>query len=171
MRLLLIFAACFGLSSQSAVAQTYEGCSGREQVIIDAALRSAKDLSLRAAVAVGDTAEYQRWFGAYSPRNADVVRAHLKSIVAALRTGGVTAQCEAQDSDGCRAGEYAYVFANVPYRMHMCPSFFDLPRMRSKSGNKIYLNADSLLLNLLGDADDKFERGVNTPEKKGWMGR
>merc|ERR1711957_305703 len=28
----------------------------------------------------------------------------------------------------------------------------------SKSGNKIYLNADSLLLNLLGDADDKLKR-------------
>lgn len=32
------------------------------------------------------------------------------------------------------------------------------------SGNKVYLNADSLLLNLLGDADSKFEKGV---EKKG----
>mmetsp|Transcript_14859 Transcript_14859/g.27853 ORF Transcript_14859/g.27853 Transcript_14859/m.27853 type:complete len:319 (+) Transcript_14859:227-1183(+) len=30
----------------------------------------------------------------------------------------------------------------------------------AKSGNKVYLNADSLLLNLLGDADNKFERSV-----------
>ncbi len=30
----------------------------------------------------------------------------------------------------------------------------------SSSGNKVYLNADSLLLNLLGDADDKFEKSV-----------
>lgn len=28
------------------------------------------------------------------------------------------------------------------------------------SGNKVYLNADSLLLNLLGEADDKLEKGV-----------
>ena len=34
------------------------------------------------------------------------------------------------------------------------------------SGNKVYLNADSLLLNLLGDADDKFEKSVG---RKGWM--
>lgn len=47
----------------------------------------------------------------------------------------------------------------------------DISEIVSKSGNKIYLNADSLLLNLLGDADDKFERGVNTSVKKGWMGR
>lgn len=36
----------------------------------------------------------------------------------------------------------------------------DIADTVSKSGNKIYLNADSLLLNLLGDADDKFEKGV-----------
>mmetsp|Transcript_14065 Transcript_14065/g.23866 ORF Transcript_14065/g.23866 Transcript_14065/m.23866 type:complete len:438 (-) Transcript_14065:85-1398(-) len=35
----------------------------------------------------------------------------------------------------------------------------------SHSGNKVYLNADSLLLNLLGDADDKFEKGIGT---RGW---
>jgi len=32
----------------------------------------------------------------------------------------------------------------------------------SGSGNKIYLNADSLLLNLLGDTDDKFEKGMSS---------
>lgn len=36
----------------------------------------------------------------------------------------------------------------------------DIADIVSSSGNKIYLNADSLLLNLLGDADDKFEKSV-----------
>ena len=36
------------------------------------------------------------------------------------------------------------------------------------SGNKVYLNADSLLLNLLGDADDKFERGVENKRRGMW---
>lgn len=36
----------------------------------------------------------------------------------------------------------------------------DIADIVAKSGNKVYLNADSLLLNLLGDADDKFERSV-----------
>jgi len=36
----------------------------------------------------------------------------------------------------------------------------DIADIVAKSGNKVYLNADSLLLNLLGDADDKFEKGV-----------
>lgn len=35
----------------------------------------------------------------------------------------------------------------------------------AKSGNKVYLSADSLLLNLLGDTDEKFEQGL---KKKGW---
>jgi regulator of protease activity HflC (stomatin/prohibitin superfamily) len=37
----------------------------------------------------------------------------------------------------------------------------DIADIVAKSGNKVYLNADSLLLNLLGDAgDDKFENSV-----------
>jgi prohibitin 2 len=37
----------------------------------------------------------------------------------------------------------------------------DIADIVSGSGNKVYLNADSLLLNLLGDADDKFEKSVH----------
>ena len=37
----------------------------------------------------------------------------------------------------------------------------DIADIVAKSGNKVYLNADSLLLNLLGDADEKFEKSVN----------
>merc|ERR1712194_734829 len=37
----------------------------------------------------------------------------------------------------------------------------------SGSGNKVYLNADSLLLNLLSEADDKFEKSIKKPGK--WL--
>mmetsp|Transcript_14724 Transcript_14724/g.20814 ORF Transcript_14724/g.20814 Transcript_14724/m.20814 type:complete len:319 (-) Transcript_14724:83-1039(-) len=37
----------------------------------------------------------------------------------------------------------------------------DIADVVTASGNKVYLNADSLLLNLLGDADDKFEKSVS----------
>jgi len=43
----------------------------------------------------------------------------------------------------------------------------DIADIVSTSGNKVYLNADSLLLNLLGDADEKFEKGVKG--RKRWM--
>lgn len=42
----------------------------------------------------------------------------------------------------------------------------DIADIVSASGNKVYLNADSLLLNLLGDADDKFEKSVG--KKSNW---
>mmetsp|Transcript_5875 Transcript_5875/g.10518 ORF Transcript_5875/g.10518 Transcript_5875/m.10518 type:complete len:322 (+) Transcript_5875:171-1136(+) len=45
----------------------------------------------------------------------------------------------------------------------------DIADIVAGSGNKIYLNADSLLLNLLGDADDKFEKSIGG--EKGWFGR
>jgi prohibitin 2 len=35
----------------------------------------------------------------------------------------------------------------------------------STSGNKIYLNSDTLLLNLMGDTDAKFEKSI---EGKHW---
>lgn len=41
----------------------------------------------------------------------------------------------------------------------------DIADIVSGSGNKVYLNADSLLLNLLGDADDKLERGVSSSRR------
>ena len=44
----------------------------------------------------------------------------------------------------------------------------DIADIVAKSGNKVYLNADSLLLNLLGDADQKFEQSF---EKKGFFGK
>jgi len=42
----------------------------------------------------------------------------------------------------------------------------DIADVVTGSGNKVYLNADSLLLNLLGDADEKFEKSVG--QKSGW---
>jgi prohibitin 2 len=44
----------------------------------------------------------------------------------------------------------------------------DIADIVAKSGNKVYLNADSLLLNLLGDADDKFEKGVGERKRGFW---
>ncbi|MDP5084311.1 MAG: M35 family metallo-endopeptidase [Yoonia sp.] len=115
--------------AQPATAQTFSGCDTEQSKIIADALGTAKELTLKAAVAVGDTSDYQRWFGDYTQANAEEVRANLKAVVRALRGGGVTAQCEVVGDDGCSAGEYAWVFAHEPYLMHLCPSFFSLPAL------------------------------------------
>ena len=44
----------------------------------------------------------------------------------------------------------------------------DIADIVAGSGNKVYLNADSLLLNLLGDADDKFEKSFESKKKGMW---
>merc|ERR1712071_731452 len=46
----------------------------------------------------------------------------------------------------------------------------DIADIVAGSGNKVYLNADSLLLNLLGDADEKFAKGVQG-NNKGWFSK
>ena len=42
----------------------------------------------------------------------------------------------------------------------------DIADVVSQSNNKVYLNADSLLLNLLGDAEEKFERSVGERKRR-----
>ena len=127
MRRFAIISAILAAWGAPALAQQHEGCSAAQVVIIDDALGTAKDLTLKAAVAVGDNSDFQRWFGAYSQPHAEDVRANLKAIVTALRGGGVTTQCDTISDDGCTGGEYAWVFPAQPYLLHLCPSFFNLP--------------------------------------------
>lgn len=134
--LVMSFLVFWGLATPVA-AQSFEGCNVAETRVIAQALRSAKDLTLKAAVVIGDTPDYRRWFGEYSQANAEEVRANLKAIVTAIRGGGVTARCEEVADDGCAAGEYAWVYSDEPYLMHLCPPFFDLPPLeRLRPGSR-----------------------------------
>lgn len=110
-----------------AMAQGFPGCSPAQQDIVGSALDHAKSLTLKAAGAIGDTPEYTRWFGDYSPRNAEKVRANLKAVVSAIKGGGVTVQCELRRTSGCNRREYAWVYPGQAYVLHVCPLFFDLP--------------------------------------------
>ena len=118
-----------GLAATPATAEKYRGCSATQTEQVTSALQGAKDLTIKASVAVADTPDFARWFGEYSQANAEHVRASLKSIATAIRSGSVTAQCELIREDSCAAGEYAYVFSDEPYLMYLCPPFFDLPTL------------------------------------------
>ena len=129
MRLVLLaWVISLGLATP-VLANNFQNCSPHERQIIGQSLDMAKELTLLAAESVGDTREYERWFGEYSAENAEQVRAGLKAIVSAIRRGRVTAACERIEPDGCAIGEYAYVYSDRPYLMHLCPSFFELPSM------------------------------------------
>lgn len=110
-----------------AFASPHQGCSPAQSRVIDEALATAKDLTLKATTAIGDNQDYRRWFGEYSQENAERVRASLKSIVTALRSGAVTAQCETVSVNGCTEREYAWVYVDEPYLIHLCPAYFSLP--------------------------------------------
>ncbi|KJZ20077.1 M35 family metallo-endopeptidase [Loktanella sp. S4079] len=120
---------CALLFAQPAAAQSVTGCDKDQALAVERVLRNAKELTLKAATSVGDTPEYERWFGEYSRGNAEEVRANLKAIVGAIRSGAVTASCNLPTQDGCDSGEYAWVYPHEPYLLHLCPPFFDLPHL------------------------------------------
>ena len=94
-----------------------------------AAIRNAKALSLSASVNIGDTETYERWFGKYSIRSSERVRANFKSIFTTIRSGRVTVSCDRVSNTGCEDGTYAWVYDDEPFLVHLCPPFFDLPTM------------------------------------------
>jgi len=112
-----------------AAANNFAGCSKNERGEAVAAIRNAKALSLSASVNIKDDEVFERWFGKYSSRSSERVRANFKSIFTAIRTGRVTASCDPVSDDGCEDGTYAWVYDDEPYHVHLCPPFFELPTM------------------------------------------
>lgn len=167
---LIIIAASFVFFAQPAVAQRYAGCSAPQAEVLGDALRSAKFLTLRAASAIGDTTHYRRWFGRYSVQNAEKVRASLKSMATAIRGGAVTVQCNQASTDGCRSGEYAFVYANSPFLVSLCPPFFNLPHLealqpgtrRSENGTRegTIVHELSHFLRVAGTEDHCYSRSA-----------
>lgn len=127
-----IFLAVFLVSAPAvAVAQNVESCTKLERQAVTAALSRAKGLTFAASAAVADTEIYARWFGKYTPRHSDVVRANLKSVFTAIKSGRVSTICATVGTGGCGRTSYAFVYPDEPYAVYVCPAFFDLPTMAS----------------------------------------
>ena len=87
--MLRIFAcviSLFLLSTSTAWAQSFYQCEKTEIAAVGDALKGAHNIGLRAAVAIGDTENYRRWFGPYSKTNAEITRSTLKSIYTTIST-------------------------------------------------------------------------------------
>lgn len=123
----LLAVICFMGVAGPAAAQRHAHCSSADASALEAALAQAKALTLRAAVSVGPSETYEKWFGPYTRRNSEDVRATLKSVLRAIQTGAVTTRCETLSNDTCATGGYAFVFPTMPYVVHICPRFFELP--------------------------------------------
>ena len=111
----------------AASAQTFQDCEKTEIAAITTAITGAHDLALQAAVAIGDTEEYRRWFGTYTRRAADELRSDLKSVYKAIAEQSLHNICVNTGLDGCKGGTYAYIYRAQAWTVHYCRAFFNLP--------------------------------------------
>lgn len=113
-----------------AVAQGFENCTKTERGQFLAALERSERLALTATTAIGPNPVFQRWFGRYNAKSGDTVRRNLKSIVKALRSGGVSAVCINIGEDLCDGETFAFVDTDEPYEINLCPNFFSMDTMK-----------------------------------------
>lgn len=117
----------------------FDRCEKAEIEMVLAAMGSASKISLQAAVSIGDTPEFRRWFGPYSKENASIVRAAFKSIHAALRDQSLKVVCANVGQEDCDARMYANVWAHEPYVINLCPAFFGMPTLHVYSNSSVQM--------------------------------
>ncbi|WP_185020855.1 M35 family metallo-endopeptidase [Histidinibacterium lentulum] len=122
----LAFAATSAAADERHV---FERCEKAEIEVVLGAMGSASKISLQAAVSIGDTPEFRRWFGPYSKENAGIVRAAFKSIHAALRDQSLKIVCANVGEEDCDAQMYANVWSHDAYVINLCPAFFGMPEL------------------------------------------
>lgn len=130
MRQLRTLALIVAVVAGPATAQTFSQCEKSEIAAISAAVAGAHDLALQASVLVGDTPEFRRWFGDYSPRNGDFLRRNLKSVHKSIVGQAIHSNCRNRNEEACKDGTYAFVDRGRPWVVNFCPPFFDLPTMK-----------------------------------------
>merc|ERR1719251_292710 len=140
----------------------------REQVSADI----SKDLSIRARgfhVLLEDVAithlsfspEYARAVEAKQVAQQDAERAKYIVLGAKQEKQTIITKAKGEAESASLIGQS--VKKNPGFmKLRRIDAAKDIADIVSSSGNKVYLNADSLLLNLLGDADDKFEKTVKS---------
>ncbi len=128
---LIVLAVFLVVAPCAASAQQVQSCTKIERQAVSAALGRAKSLTFAASAAVADTEMYARWFGKYTPRHSDVVRANLKSVFTAIKSGRISTTCATIGTGACDRTSYAFVYPDEPYTVYVCPAFFDLPTMAS----------------------------------------
>ncbi len=131
LRIFAFIISLFVLSTSAAMAQNFYQCEKTEIADLSAALKGAHNIGLRAAVAIGDTENYRRWFGPYSKQNAETARTTLKSIYSTIATGQIRVICLNQSDDGCEDDTYAFVYPDEAFVLNICPQYFELPTMIS----------------------------------------
>ncbi|HXU47301.1 MAG TPA: M35 family metallo-endopeptidase [Thermoanaerobaculia bacterium] len=125
----------------------FENCTDAQKPDLDEAHQSATNLAAGSTLAIEVTPEakrsaaprYKTWFGAYTAARYATVDTHYQKIYDALLNQQITFNCQCNDVPD-PANTYAYVFANQPYRIHLCALFWAaaLEGTDSRSGTLIH---------------------------------
>jgi peptidyl-Lys metalloendopeptidase len=130
-RLMVVVAALAGLWAGAAQALSFDRCDKREIAIITDAVKGAQIMATEAAAAVADTPDYARWFGQFSPANAEIVRTNIKALDLVLQSNAVKLICANDGEEDCKSDTYANVWPDQPFVVNLCPAFFGMPTMET----------------------------------------
>jgi peptidyl-Lys metalloendopeptidase len=125
-----------------ALTPSYVSCSSSRQSLLVTALNNAQGLAQRSrdylnavptASRSTDT-NYKTWFGTYTSTRYAAVTSDYSNIYSAMSTKSFVFYCDCTDSS------YAYVYANQPYKVHLCGAFWSAPATGtdSKAGTLIH---------------------------------
>ncbi len=78
--------------------------------------------------------DYTTWFGFYTAPNYDSVTSDYVNLTSAFSTKSFTFYCD------CNESNYAYVYADQPYKVHLCNHFWTAPTLGtdSKAGTLVH---------------------------------
>ncbi len=128
--------------TEKALTPSYVSCSSTRQSQLVTALNNAQGLAQRSrdylnavpTASRSTDSNYKTWFGAYTSSRWSGVTSDYVNIYSAMSTKAFVFYCDCTDSS------YAYVFANQPYKVHLCGAFWSAPATGtdSKAGTLIH---------------------------------
>lgn len=136
----------------AAASVAYTGnCSSSQRATLASAVTAATTYAQNSVTYLSrtptSTPRYRTWFGTLSTTNWNTVTSHFTKITDALKNKPLTLDCS------CRKSYYAYVYANQPYKIYLCRSFWSAPTTGtdSKAGTLVH---ELSHFDILGGTDD-----------------
>lgn len=136
-------------------APRYVGCTNKRKSPLAVARANAQALTSRSrdylnalpAVSRGSDPDYNEWFGAYDPSRYESVTNDYVNLASALSTKVFTFYCD------CTEDHYAYVYADQPYKVHLCNRFWTAPALGtdSKAGTLVHEASHFTVVAATGD--------------------
>jgi peptidyl-Lys metalloendopeptidase len=130
------------VQGEKALTPSYVSCSSSRQSLLVTALNNAQGLAQRSrdylnavpSASRSTDSNYKTWFGTYTSTRYAAVTSDYSNIYSAMSTKGFVFYCDCTDSS------YAYVFANQPYKVHLCGAFWNAPATGtdSKAGTLVH---------------------------------